>query len=61
MRVKFLKDWRGSKPGDEEDILDSFAQGDLVPRGIAEPVDTKEKEVKAAPKDKMVKGATKTK
>ena len=62
MRVKFLKEWYGSQPGSIEEVADSFARGDLIPRGIVEPAeDEKTKEVKAAPRDKMVKGATKTK
>ena len=62
MRVKFLVEWYGSQPGDVEDVADSFARHDLIPRKIVEPAeDVKEKEVKSAPKDKMVKGAVKTK
>lgn len=62
MRVKFKKEWYGSLPGSIEDVAESFARGDLIPRGIVEPAeDEKAKQVKAAPKDKMVKGATKTK
>jgi ribosomal protein L9 len=62
MRVEFVKEWRGSQPGDVEDIADNFARYDLIPRGIAKQVEEPAtKEVKAAPKDKAVKGATKTK
>ena len=75
MLVRFLKDWQGSKVGDEIEIIDSFAQGDLIPRGIAEAVkaDTEQElielrekvksqaeelaKMKAAPHDKMVRGA----
>ena len=40
MLVEFLKPWQGSKVGDVLDIVDSFVQGDLIPRGIAKPVNT---------------------
>lgn len=63
MLVEFLKPWRGTPAGAVLDIFDNFAKYDLIPRGIAkavtEPAATKE--VKAAPKDKAVKGAAKTK
>ena len=62
MRVKFKLAWYGSQPGDVEDVVESFARHELIPRGIVEPVeDEKTKAVKAAPADKMVKGAVKTK
>lgn len=62
MRVIFIKAWYGSKPGDVEDVVESFARYDLIPRGIVESAEAvKQKQVRAAPKDKMVKGATKTK
>lgn len=59
MRVKFLKEYYGSQVGTEADILDSFCIHDLIPRGIVEEV--KKKEVKAAPRDKAVKGAAASK
>lgn len=62
MRVEFLHEWHGSQPGDVEDIADNFARYDLIPRGIVKQIaEPATKEVKAAPKDKMVKGAVKTK
>lgn len=64
MLVEFLKPWLGTPAGKVLDISDNFAKYDLIPRGIAKAVGDSNpelKEVKAAPKDKAVKGAAKTK
>lgn len=64
MLVEFLKPWYGTPVGAVLDIFDNYAKYDLIPRGIAKAVAepaTTTKEVKAAPKDRAVKGAAKTK
>ena len=64
MLVEFLQPWYGTPAGATMDISDNFAKYDLIPRKIAKAVGeptTTTKEVKAAPKDKAVKGAAKTK
>jgi hypothetical protein len=38
MKVRFLKEWRGSQPGDIEQYPDAFCQNDLIPRGIVEEI-----------------------
>lgn len=64
MLVEFLEPWFGTPKGKVLEISDNFAKYDLIPRRIAKAVgnsDPVAKEVKAAPKDKAVKGAAKTK
>ena len=55
MLVKFLKDWNGSKVGDELELLDDFCKGDLIPRGIVEPVTTEEQAKIKEQADEIVK------
>ena len=56
MQVKLLRDWRGYRRGEEMTMQEKVAEH-LSELGIVELV----KEIKKAPRDKMVRGAGKTK
>jgi len=57
MKIELLKEWMGNAVnGRPLDLLDWKAK-ELISRGTARRYKPKKKQVKAAPRDKMVRGA----